>query len=170
MPVQEITIRADLEDISGTIKHLYELADYFKRNNVERWPDLWRNVRRGRKSIFSTRDQEFIKAVEEVYNHGRDTAVTLSRQLRNINDIESCPCLKDYIDEIRSYQGWIDKDSENISKCEQVISEKNSYNVDYSSIKQMNELHKEQLKILGDLDEDLLAIENSEKYKLENKE
>lgn len=41
MSSDELIIRPDLEDMSNTIKHLYLLADYFHRNNVERWSNLW---------------------------------------------------------------------------------------------------------------------------------
>lgn len=168
----ELIIRPDLEDVSNTIKHLYLLADYFRRNNVERWSDLWyANKRAGEslESIYSTDDPKFIQGVKEVYRRGRDTAVTLSSQLTVINRIDFCPRVKDFIDEIRSYQGWIEEDEKVISKCEQVVSEKKSYKVNYWAIERMLQLHKQQLKILRDLDGDLHAIENSDRYKLENK-
>lgn len=172
MSSDELTIRPDLQDISNTIKHLYVLARYFQRNNVERWSDLWYAGKRAGESlenIHSTGDQEFIKAVKQVYAKGRDTAVTLSDQLPIINYVDYCPRIEDYVNKIRSYQGWIKQDQKIISRCEQVISEKRSYKVDYWSIGRMIRLHKEQLRVLRDLDADLDAIENSERYKLENR-
>jgi len=174
MESDKIEIRPDLKDIENTIKHLYLLADYFNKNNTERWSDLWSpkfalNIPETLVRLDATRDKEFAEAVVEVYRRGKDTAYSLSILLPLINDITAYPTVKDYIKDVKNCQEWIKNDKEIISKCERIISEKNSYKVDYWAIKEMIKLHKEQLKVLRGLDEDLDAIKNSERYKIENK-
>jgi predicted nucleotide-binding protein len=171
----ELRIRADLEDISNTIKHLHELAAYFHRNDVEHWSELWYATKKGGRwalegIIDSMDDREFSKVVAQVYIRGRGTAFTLSSQLTLINYIDLRPRLKEYIDEIRAYQDWIKPDEELLAKCERIITERDSYDyVNYWAIRQMIQLHREQLQTLRDLDSDLYVIENSERYKLENR-
>ena len=119
--------------------------------------------------LYATRDKEFAWAVEEVYRRGRNTAYSLSMLLPLINDITAYPSIKDYIKDVKGCQEWIKDDKETISKCECIISKKNSYKVDYWTIKEMIKLYREQLKVLRGLDGDLDVIKNSERYKIENK-
>jgi hypothetical protein len=161
----EEKIRPDLKDISNTIEHLFLLSDNFldKSGKWERW---W-NENSIRTRISD--DKELFPIVEEVYARGVETAYSLVDILPKINSIKRCPRLKDYISSIRRIQeNWIPEDEILLSRCEKIISERKFYNnLDFSDIELMLEWHKEHLKIPRDLDSDLAAIENSERYKIE---
>lgn len=173
-------IRKDLRDISNTVEHLFELSGYFRENFLN-FGRIWHAEGRAGASldnIYKINDPElkkgvkkekekFIKIVEDVYKAGRGTAHTLSLALTDINSIEICPTIQEYINKIRAYQGWIDEDKKTLSSCEVIISHKKNYNVDYAAISQMIVLHRQQLKILRSFDADLRNIENSERCRIE---
>lgn len=162
----EQKIRPDLKDISNTIEHLLLLSDYFVEKFID-WSRWWKEGNKITR-IHQTRDKELIRIVEAVYVRGIETAQALGDILPKINSIKRCPRLKDYISEIKEMQkNWTPEDEKLLSRCEQIISARKSYNLDFSDVELMLRWHKEHLKILRDLDNDLAAIEKSERYKIE---
>ena len=159
-----IAIRPDLQDVANTVTHLYELVKYFKRNNLETWPNLWNN--NGLSStVHELKNAEFEWTVEKLYGEGRDTAVTLAAQLTLINHVELCPRIKAYIEKLESYKDWIPTDKQLIEDCRTFLhKELRQAGIDYRAIEQMIELHEEQLGVISDLDGDIRALKHSKRY------
>lgn len=160
----EKKIRPDLKDISNTVEHLLLLSDYFVGKGTD-W-SRWRKENDKITRIHQTRDKEFIQTVEAVYVRGVETAQALGDILPKINSIERCPRLKDYISEIKKIQeNWIPNDRKLIARCKKIIRARKP--LDYSDVELMLRWHKEHLKILRGLDDDLSVIEGSKRYKTE---
>jgi len=154
-------VRDDLKDISNTVKHLMLLSKYFLKLNLD-WGKWWHNH-----DISSNWEEgEIIQAALRLYSEGRDTAYSLGLILEQINSIETCPRLKDYINRIRDIQkDWITDGEVLLSQCEKLISKKNGKS-DYSDLQLMMKWHRKTLNILKDLDNELEVIEKSERYKI----
>ena len=159
-------VRKDLKDISNTIKHLLLLGESFRQKHCK-WTRWWNN-NKTRTNIYQTGDKELIEAIEGVYARGVETALALSELLPKINSIKHCPRIKDYVSDIKKRQkNWIAEDAKLLSRCEEIISAKKSYGVNFSDIKLMLRWHREQLKVLRGLDSELAVIEGSVRYKIE---
>jgi hypothetical protein len=161
----EEKVRPDLEDISNTINHLLQLSNYFYQKTCK-WGKWWNSGVADSIYRKGNGDKEIIQAAEWAYSAGAGFAQTLSDVLPKINDIGRCPKLKDYVKQIRDIQNkTIVDDRKLIARCKKIIRARKP--LDYSDVGFMLEWHKEHLKILRDLDNDLAAIEGSERYKIE---
>jgi hypothetical protein len=171
MEGKAVQIRSDLSDIENTVRHLYELSHYYWDNKVELAKLCHPDGRpyNSLETIHKLSDKEFIKAVEDVCEAAGNTAHSLGIELQDINSVRLFPEIKEFIKKIRSYQEqWIAEDTEILDRCEKLVDEqKYCAEIDYVAIRQIIDLHRKQLKILRSLDADLKAVENSERYKLE---
>jgi len=163
-----LKIRSDLMDISNTIEHLYILGNYFDEKR-RKFGQLWHsNDGDFISDIYLTRDANFINTAETLYQKGKDSALALAMELPLINEIEVYPKISDYIDKIEAYRkNWKKGDKELIKKCEKIISQR-TYKLNYWNIEKMLEMHKDMLMILENMEDDLNAIRNSKRYKIEN--
>jgi|GEM_PF-3506811 len=91
-------VRDDLKDISNTINHLMLISNYLLDKNRE-WAK-WYNNNCILTRFYDTNDGEVVKAGEYLYSEGIDLAYSLALLLQDINSIECCPKLKDYINKI----------------------------------------------------------------------
>ncbi|GAH98329.1 unnamed protein product, partial [marine sediment metagenome] len=135
--------------------------------------DLWNNDN-VQPNFYRINNKAVISTAEELYIAGVATAQELSTLLPRINNINSCPRLKDYINDIRLCQhNYITERIEKLlSRCEKIISQRNyeiSFDVE-SDFEIMVDWHRKQLEILKDLDSELTAIEGSERYRIEEQE
>lgn len=159
-------IRPDLQDISNTVNHLLQLSDYFSRK-ANKWTGWWNN-NDSRSSVACYEKLHWF--VDRLYGKGVESALTLGQLLQEINVVEFCPRLKKYVEKIRCVQKqWIDEDAEFLSDVKRAIAEYEN-KLCLSDVKLMLRWHEEHLDILRNLDGDLIAIENSERYKIENPE
>lgn len=164
----DIKIRSDLKDISNTIKHFYNLGNYFNEKR-RKYGQLWHSKDGDFISdIYLTKDADFISTVETLYREGKDSAYALASGLPLINEIEVYPIISVYINKIEAYRkNWKKYDKELIKKCEKIISQR-AYKLNYWNIEKMLEMHKDLLVILENLEGDLNIIRNSSRYKIEN--
>ena len=164
-------IRPDLADIANTVNHLLLLSKDFRKKWHE-WGRIWYTEHKNRslEDIYEINDQEFIDSVEGIYSNGRGLARNLGDLLEVINYIEDCPKLKEYVDCLKSYQHEIDEHNKKIIDCRNLIQIKKHYRIDYYAINEMLELYSIQIEILRNLDNDIIAIEQSERYGIENRD
>lgn len=166
--IEKNQIRPDLADVKNSVLHLCEIGGYFyaQWEGIRR---LWKNSSSERSSISPslssqlhlTKDGEFIRAVEILYQRASDSALTLARKLPEINNVSRTPCISDYVKEITSFQSWISEDKKVISTCEKIIRDKPSYNVDYFAIEELIRIHSTQLKVLSDIMSDINVVESA---------
>jgi hypothetical protein len=165
-------VRADLSDISNTVRHLTEIRDYcgaayLQFESLLKGKDDKGNSLEDKLKKLSCR--KLAQIVEELYKRGSTSAEMLCYVCNLINRVEDSPDLHEYVEILHACQFWIERDMKLLSQCEDAI-EKKTYDINYNNIEEMISLHGTLLKLLLKLDVDIHAIQASERYIIEQAE
>ncbi|MEN6576949.1 MAG: hypothetical protein ABFD90_11450 [Phycisphaerales bacterium] len=165
---EHIEVRADLLDVENTVRHLVSLSEYFKQTQKE-LSEAWHGGSKptlSEHSFFNGADKN-VGTLVRLYEQADSTAAALYAALPSINNMREYPRVSDYVQAIRSHQGWIEEDRELIDTCNEIVHRRPLRGINYWAVKLIIRLHEEQLRTLAELENDLKAIEKSERVRIE---